>query len=608
MSSDSPRNTTRGDYGGRDEKEIAAAVRRLLKNGSSPDDYNVMQELKNKYKDNRKLVDAIFDAYKDRLAMITKKARKFSQFINTKYPNLAQPAKIRKAKKYASKIPLSDDEMQVFINMILTDSGVLSGYTSFPNTPMAKMLGYRATKLPEDRLNVGASDYDVVNEIIRMKGQTKGLHSQVVLQSLTYRDCAPEALHGSGDWKMHKDNVYSYVHPVVAALFLPRIKILDETMLIANIGNIIESKQKNLPLMTQPDYELYTNFITDPTHSVCNDKSPIRDLLQRYHLQTKLWDSVLNLRQGIYYNEKLTDFLVAVDNCKDNIYDAPDLTYVKDEGTVLRRLLSAFSLRPTLVSTIRLYNMAMGEAQSFHHGQLHSMHANPLSAAGISQISTVPIITLRLPLSVAAGFQTSGPTSLQDSLTQPQWYVENKTIVPKAQHIMHSRGVVFFYVGRRFKTINLTRMSMPCNFQTLPMTVAGFEKLNDHCVNFDTQMQIQNDNYQLRSVVMVEKSRISKNLITGTTAGIVVPADPENGKFEQTFLLYDPQGAGEMFVHNDSFTHNDPITCIPGYSIDQSGNGPESFFQRASTRGTIFVYQKVLDAECDNDTGGFIKF
>ena len=61
-----------------------------------------------------------------------------------------------------------------------------------------------------------------------MHGQTKTLHQQVILQSLTYSDCGPEALLGTYDHK--KDNSFSFIHPVLALLFLPRIKFIDHSL------------------------------------------------------------------------------------------------------------------------------------------------------------------------------------------------------------------------------------------------------------------------------------------------------------------------------------------------------------------------------------------
>jgi len=579
---------TSGDHKDLRNKDsvINQEVKRLIQTGVS--DYTALQRLRAKYKD-EELITSIFDAYKDTLKFLVKKALKFKKLIYHKYAplNLSAADLIKKAKKYKNKYKMTDDEFDVFVKMVLSDKPLTGSMMQVPNTPIAKTLGYDAILAASDKLKVKPTELDVVNEIVKLYGQTKSLHSQVVLQSLTYRDCAPEALNGTNDFQASKYNYYSYVHPVIAALFLPKFKLVDEHMLIANLGNIVRRKQAGEPLQTQPDFELYWDLITDPNELVCHKDSPIKDLHNRFMLQTKIWDSVLNLRQGKYYNERLNDFIVAIDNCRGNIYDAPDLTYVKDEGTILRRLLSAFSIRPTIVTTSYLYGLLGASTYNYS--------ANPLSASGVTQVTTVPMIPLRLPLNLT---NQSGAVSLEEALNQPQWFVENKMIIPKAQSIMHSRDILIFHVGRRFQRISFSRTTCPYNFSTLPMTVAGFESLNERVVNFSNTITLLNDTYMLRSVVLIERSKTRKNLIVGSSAAILIPTDISEGNFGETTILYDPQGAGEMFQTGDGtqYERNLPITWIPSNTPFNANGNVESFYQRASTRGTIFIYQKKYEA------------
>lgn len=588
------RNTKGEDFGTRHKSEkerdpaVAKEVRNLFKEGVT--DYTVLNKLRAKHKD-QEVADAIFDAYKEKLSYIMKKARKFKQVMLDRYGprNLPFNELMKKAKKYQQKLKLNDDEFNMFVTLVYSEkSAQQDPMMSLPTTKMSKALGHGQT-LPSasDKLTVGPDEVKYVQEILRMYGDTKTLHSQVVLQSLTYRDCSPEALTGklsiTGDHKLgEKYNYYSYVHPVVAALFLPRVNLLDEHMLISNIGYIVKCKYEGKMIMTKPDFEVYYDLIRDPNDNACSMDSAIKDLRNRYFLQTKLWDCVFNLRQGKYYNDRLSDFLTAIDNCRNNIYDAPDLTYIKDEGAILRRLLAAFSIRPTIVSTNRLWSMLGTNPQG--------PSSNPLSAAGFANVTTVPMITLRLPFAVS-GMEGTKAVDIEEALSQPQWFVENKMIVPKAQQIIHSRDVLFFYVGRRFQSINISKLNTPYNFNVLPMTVAGWEQLNDMTVNFRDNITVLNEEYVLRSVVLIEASPTRRNLIVGSSAAIVVTPDPEAGRHDTSYLLYDPQGAGEMFkASNDEYVRNDPITYIPGHAT-LHGSG-DSFHSRAACRGTIFMYQK----------------
>jgi len=329
---------TNGDNYKNSQKDgnIDREVNELLKTQAT--DYQAWQKLKGKYGNNSELSEKILEAYKEKLQRIYKKAKKFKQVIYDRYSGLHLPygEMLKKAKKYQRKYKFTDDEFDMFIILSMTDKTVKYS-TTVPSTKMAKTLGYDAFLAASSKLNVKADEQTFVEEIINRYGETKPLHAQVLLQSMTYRDCAPEAL--SGEFDPKKNNAYSYVHPVVGALFFPRIKCLDEQMLMANIGYIVQCKAKEQPIMTAPDFKLYWDMISDPNDLACTLNNAVVDLKHRFFLQTQLWDAVINLRQGKYYLEpgNLNKFMQALENCRNVIHDAPDLTYVKDEGTILRR-------------------------------------------------------------------------------------------------------------------------------------------------------------------------------------------------------------------------------------------------------------------------------
>src|SRR5690606_38023480 len=124
----------------------------------------------------------------------------------------------------------------------------------------------------------------------------------------------------------------------------------------------------------------------------CTMESAIKDIRNRFILQTKIWDNVLNLRMGRYYNEQLPAFKEAIEACRSNIYDAPDLTYVHDEGAILRRILGAFAVRPTLVATSKLYNVIGA------HGLANLNNIATGLGGQFTDVTTIPMITLRLPI------------------------------------------------------------------------------------------------------------------------------------------------------------------------------------------------------------------
>jgi hypothetical protein len=571
MSDSSDRNYTRNSKPGREGK---GDLKGLIHSGL--DDYAVIAKLRKEHPNDEDFVNKMFEAYKERMDFIRRKAGKFKTLIFSKYANLPLPEVLEKAKKFKRKYEFDDAEFNSFVNMVLSDKTFSANTLNLPTGSMSRTLGYNFDALVGDRLRVKNNEMDVLQEILRFHAETKALHSQVVIQSLTYVDCAPEALTGEFDRKRH--NPYSYIHPVVAALFLPRIRYLDEHMLVANLANIVKCRHESKPIQTQPEFELYWDLITDPNEVACvtNKDAPMTDLRNRVILQTKLWESVMSLRQGNYYNERLSDLMVALDNCNNNVFDAPDFAYVKDEGTILRRLLGAFSLRPTIVSVRPYYGVAAGNYS--------------LNSMAMVQVTTIPIVTLRLPLNIQ---NKNVSIHLNEALEQLQWYVENKMIVPKNQSIVYSRDVLFFYANRRYQSINFGSLNAPFNFTALPATVTGFETVNTCNINYNSRINVGDDYFELRSVVLVERSHVNKDLIVGSTAAIVVPSDDSLGRIGKTYLLYDPQGAGEQFEVGGSYTSNRPITTIPGMTpYNANIGGVESFDRRAHSRGTIYVYVK----------------
>ena len=54
----------------------------------------------------------------------------------------------------------------------------------------------------------------------------------------------------------------------------------------------------------------------------------------------------------------MSEFISTLNACRNNLYDNADLAYNQDEGAILRRLLSVFSIRPTIIYTKPIYSVA----------------------------------------------------------------------------------------------------------------------------------------------------------------------------------------------------------------------------------------------------------
>lgn len=493
------KSSNRGD-------DIDKEVHSLMKKNANKDraTYSILEELKAKYKD-EEIVDSIMRKYNEKMKRVRKLAEKIKERLVAKYPNLSMKEYIEKIADYKRKYNFDDSEMQSIVNLIFLAKSNFSNPEVFDvnYNEMSKALGFvPASYNLGGKLHVKKDELEQLQMILTIADATKELHDQVTLQSLIYEDCSQVAIQKEFD--KSKINIFSFIHPVVAALFIPKFQLLDQHMLLASIAKIVAYKSNGQELQTQPEYELYWDIATDPAETACVNKTkPFADLVNRCNVQTKLWEAVLNLRQGKYYTNDLSSFIMAIDNCRASVFDAADLAYVKDEGTIMRKLLAAFSIRPTIVITMPVYGI--------------TPLTSHISAVHTSQITTLPMITMRIPMTLESSDE---PIYLTKALSQEQLYIHHRQLTVKQQQILYSRELLVFYVHRRFQTFNTARLTNPYTITYLPMTMGQFERLHDRRVQVViNDLKIPKDSvggstpqkFSLQSVVAVEVREISKD-------------------------------------------------------------------------------------------------
>jgi len=563
----------------RSENTIDAEVSKLFKKGDQVDTSTLLS-LKNKYGD-EELVEAIQKEFLDRRRRVIKGAKKFANAIRKKYSNTDTPfhTLLERARKHKKALKLSEAEFNEFQRLYEQELAGTSPKhkTLLPVTNMMKVLGHIAEAQSYDgSMNISSKDYKYLDEIRKIHAQSKSTHAQVMLQSMQYRDCDYQALTG----KYHPEHGHqpgNHVHPVIAALFLPKIDALENHFLYSNISGIVENKFNKKPLVTKPDYELFYSLVTDPNDVVCDSKSAVADLLNRVHLQNHLWNSVLHLRNGQYYNTSFREFMSVVDNCRLNKHDNPDLIYGRHDGTVLKRLISAFSFRPTVVATVPVYQV---------------YNTNPYHQNVRPDVMSVSMINLRIMASVT----NSSPISLKGALQQHQLFMDGNTVTPRQTDIIYSKGVLFFYVDRRAYTMRINQHE-PFNMARLPTAVSGFERINMRRVNFDNNINLRNDRYTLRSVVCAEINRNdpNSNLVVGSSCVVAGAINMTPGNNTNQYCSYDPLGV--VNITKDPVTGN-LITPTPITQISHGpGQGPasegSSFVECAERRGIVFMYELV---------------
>jgi hypothetical protein len=528
--------------------------------------------------DDNDLVDQIQAAYVEKYSMVEKRARAFAQKILEKYGRTNQPYSqlIMKAHKYAAKYELSDAEKTAFTRILQQElAGADSQETPRVTTNMSKVLGDISIDTKGFGMKVSDADYRELQDILKMREETKPLHSQVILQSLSYSDTTVAT---SGKFVPENGhNLACHVHPVVAALFLPKIDELEQHFLYSNLANIVASRYNQESFKTRPDYELFYNLVTDPNDVVCDSRSPVKDLKNRCHLQKQLWQSVLGLRNGQYYNCDQLDLLRAIDMCRLNKYDTPDLVYGRYDGTIVKRLFAAFSFRPTLV-------LSVPSPQVYSH--------NPYFQAANPVVSTISMINLRLPQNATTKYintslQTpsaiTAPTikeasqiTLSEALTQSQLFFENGSLLMKNTQVISSRGVIVFFVDRRKHTIDYSQYHDPTAMVALPKALSGFERVNTLAVKVDEIKLGENqEKFSLKSVVLANMidgndDDANKELFVGSRAMV---------KLDNGVNVYNPMGAANS---GKAITQPQEITEM----LAATGEND------ISTRGMIFVFTK----------------
>jgi hypothetical protein len=268
--------------------------------------------------------------------------------------------------------------------------------------------------------------------------------------------------------------------------------------------------------------------------------------------------------------------MTSVDVCRLNKYDNPDLVYGRHDGTILKRLFSAFSFRPTVVATLPV-------ASLFAY--------NPYSQNIRPTVTSIPMINIRLSSfgqQAAAAAATAGlvgaraPTnSLTAALSQTNQFLEGNSVVNRHTSVMFSREILVFYIDRR--SYVYTTGTTLTNLARLPTSIAGFERINDIPIQFEdvisTSQDPNSDQYAFISAVVADVN------------DTINPAEGGNYVIGSSALVLQSDGVGSRVWH---YT---PATCIsrnsdrPIITIDEEDIGQVMGYRSLLTkRSTILIY------------------
>jgi hypothetical protein len=473
-------NTRKGLINDDTKVNIEREVSELIKKGA---DKASMKDLRRKFGDDN-MFSKIHEAYFEKLTSIQKRSIKFTKLIEKKYGMLGYPLHIilNKALKYKKKYNLSDEEFELFRQYYQKSMNMRNNPNKFnvlvPNTNMAKVFG--DDPYTNNKIHTSDKDHILIKEIIDLYEGSRFLWQQITLQSIMYQSDLPITKFDVNLNNTKMVNFSSPIHPVVAALFLPKINNFDEYFLFTNLAYILKCKHLGEQLTTYHSYLMLYNLVTDPTDVVCNSDSPLRDILNRGVLQITLWRNVLKLREGSVYDTNnsfvASDFMINIDGCKLSTYDAPDLLMIGDENVIIRRLLNALSFRCATVMTtptiIPLLNANIN----------NTMQVNTLNIPfNLTQITKVPMIYIRLPPKIINSVPTNLQT-VQNSLNTIQTVMSNGKLESRSLTVANTEHLLIISIPRRtYKPIGTGIYNLPqvFNFSSMPHHAIGLEVLND---------------------------------------------------------------------------------------------------------------------------------
>lgn len=485
-----------------DNATVKKEVEKLLKDDITQLSPELVNRLRSKYNDDT-VLDSVMEYFAERRNKVIKVSNIFLDAFENKYKDsfgtMSLSKFMKRALKYKKRYELTDEEFDevknTFESRIYNNTGNLQANVAYPNTNLGRTLGYPIVESTTRFRPTNTDEYANLQDILKLYQTYKTIHSHIVIQTMLYKNLAPEAMNGEFD--RYKCNPSVYVHPLIAAFFLPKIKKMDERMLYANIAGIINTKYNGQRIITQPDYELFHAMVVDPSDTVCDESSPIKDLKNRIEVQVQLWNNVYNLRGGNYYNTSSVDFLAYLDKCRVVANDNPDLVYLGDEGVILRRLFNIFSFRPIIVRTQPIFGV---------------ITSNPLNLPiNTDVITAIPYITFKLPIESVANLNGT-QYKLDQALHQTQFHMENGSFVPKATQIIDTRGPLVFYVPRRSVGLPLDLSNPnigPLILNNFKSTTIQYNNINRTEIDFDYTINIDSDSIQgkvhyLRSVLIID--------------------------------------------------------------------------------------------------------
>lgn len=586
-------------------------------------DYQISALLKAQGKSDLE-IQTILDRYKEAKHKLHKLVKKIVNKLNKHFDENAydDPDRIKHAMKYAAKFKFSDVEREVLKRYILgryksLDKNMLVDSVKF--TEMSNFLGFDQASLAiknagsvgprmSSVIKLQPKDHAKLAELQSLYEQSKMLYNDIKVSSYLYMDVSQQVLHGTYDSKFNNSSYY--VHPVIAALYVPKINYIDTRTLQTNIGRLVLSRaapyiEKNVnnlmdnihPGELENEIEMSYEIASDPANlSYFNDdgNSPLDNLIKRFKVQVELWKNVINLRQGKFYGSTMDDstvtgFLKSLNNFEWALHDNVPMSGLEyngqNEGTIIKKLFAVFSIRPTWVMYQKM-PLLMGGMD--HYG-MHVPYATDL----MPQYTQSSIINIRLPMVTREKMAEYEGKSLIDFIKQPEYITNDKHKQPvqRTREISFSKDLLVLNLNRSI--IGATVASVTSgyvNFNNLPVAIQrASTNINKVAIYVPPVFPIDNEEGQIFAL---------KSVILGNSIPDYTKIDA-NDLLGVSTILYSNDKTYVYAPHMVNISINtllggEPMMrpLPPVFEVDEFSTDDTklSSSKLASTRGTVFVY------------------
>jgi hypothetical protein len=568
---------------------VKTEVDRLIREGKYQLSPAEAVKLREKFKDSS-MFELVMEHLNEAHVKILNVAKKYYKYAQTQLlgGNKSIDYVLKQAVPFAKKVPLTDAEIDAFRRLVeeMIEGKVPSETSTYRHiSSVGSLFGVSSVEQVESmKDNLSSGDFAKVQDIVRLEAAQKALYQQVVLQSVQYQDCDLMAI--TGRFHPDRDNYSVHVHPLVAALYIPKFDVLERTTIHAHLAGIIKSRFNREPLINQVDKELFENIIYTNRREVCS-MNPAEDLHRRVQLQHSLWASVQALRSGRYYSVN-SDFMTALDQCHLT-YVSPNNTVVNDEGASLRRIFGSFGLN-TIQFTLKAN--AQYVAANVNMGtSLFVPSTREEDRTSLDSMITLDMSDWRS--------KNGAAYDLNSVLKQKNYYLdENDRYVQVDTEVSAVYKLLSIYVPRRKSSVvqrqnvgNNSIASTFINFTQLPLTISGLSELNNHPVNAPAALRIGTSQVvRKRSVLVTEVIPYQSpnnqdnvvELVTSTSAIIYKKDNSE-------IYYYNPAGVASTITNGAQTGRPNPVMLINSFGAADGSDLSANYLE--TRQGALFFYE-----------------